>query len=414
MRILFVVHQFFPQWYTGTERFVLNLCKQLQRMGHFVEVLTYGYGDESGFSFQENACIKKYSFQNVPVIAVKHLNPPDSQTMSFTIFDETLEPLFNTIVSKNKYDIVHIAHPFRCGTAIQSSRNNKIPILLTLTDFWMVCPKAIGITQKGELCLTSDNGKKCVICCYSEEHSDLIFKRFETAGTILNEVDLCTTSTSFLKSVIQNNYPSSKVKVIRFGKDYTNIQGNHKMYFKDSIITIGFLSTLQPHKGAHILIEAFNKLNPHNIKLKIYGHYFDHAEYFKNLKDLADGKQIEFCNAYKYEDFQKIFDELDLVIVPSIWWENSPLVLLRSLAHHVPAIVSDLEGMTEIIKDGENGFVFEVGNIDSLAEVLRSIENDPTILNKLKSQITYPKRIEEEAFEYEKLYRELVKNNHPQ
>ena len=129
---------------------------------------------------------------------------------------------------------------------------------------------------------------------------------------------------------------------------------------------------------------------------------------------MADGKQIEFCNAYKYEDFQKIFDELDLVIVPSIWWENSPLVLLEILTHHVPAIVSDLEGMTEIIKDGENGFVFEVGNIDSLAEVLKSIENDPTILNKLKSQITYPKRIEEEAFEYEKLYRELVKNNHPQ
>jgi len=401
LRILFVVHQFFPQWYTGTERFVLNLCKQLQRMGHFVEVLTYGYGDESGFSFQENACIKKYSFQNVPVIAVKHLNPPDSQTMSFTIFDETLEPLFNTIVSKNKYDIVHIAHPFRCGTAIQSSRNNKIPILLTLTDFWMVCPKAIGITQKGELCLTSDNGKKCVICCYSEEHSDLIFKRFETAGTILNEVDLCTTSTSFLKSVIQNNYPSSKVKVIRFGKDYTNIQGNHKMYFKDSIITIGFLSTLQPHKGAHILIEAFNKLNPHNIKLKIYGHYFDHAEYFKNLKDLANGKQIEFCNAYKYEDFQKIF------IVPSIWWENSPLVIQEGFMAGLPIICSDIGGMAEKVTNNINGLHFKTGNTQDLVNKILQIHKSPALLKKLTKGIPKVKSIEENRKELEEIYGKL-------
>ena len=376
-------------------------------MGHFVEVLTYGYGDESGFSFQENACIKKYSFQNVPVIAVKHLNPPDSQTMSFTIFDETLEPLFNTIVSKNKYDIVHIAHPFRCGTAIQSSRNNKIPILLTLTDFWMVCPKAIGITQKGELCLTSDNGKKCVICCYSEEHSDLIFKRFETAGTILNEVDLCTTSTSFLKSVIQNNYPSSKVKVIRFGKDYTNIQGNHKMYFKDSIITIGFLSTLQPHKGAHILIEAFNKLNPHNIKLKIYGHYFDHAEYFKNLKDLANGKQIEFCNAYKYEDFQKIFDELDLVIVPSIWWENSPLVIQEGFMAGLPIICSDIGGMAEKVTNNINGLHFKTGNTQDLVNKILQIHKSPALLKKLTKGIPKVKSIEENRKELEEIYGKL-------
>jgi glycosyltransferase involved in cell wall biosynthesis len=64
--------------------------------------------------------------------------------------------------------------------------------------------------------------------------------------------------------------------------------------------------------------------------------------------------------------------------------------------------------MTEIIKDGENGFVFDVGNADSLANVLEKIGEDPTILNTIKNNIISPPRIEEEAFEYEILYHKLL------
>jgi hypothetical protein len=63
MRILYIVHQFFPKWYTGTERFVLNLAMQMQRLGHSVEVLTYGFKDESDFTLRERAMIKRYKYQ---------------------------------------------------------------------------------------------------------------------------------------------------------------------------------------------------------------------------------------------------------------------------------------------------------------------------------------------------------------
>jgi glycosyltransferase involved in cell wall biosynthesis len=82
------------------------------------------------------------------------------------------------------------------------------------------------------------------------------------------------------------------------------------------------------------------------------------------------------------------------------------------MAHKVPAIVSDLGGLTEIVKDGENGFTFTVGYTDSLAdnsksisEVIRKISENPEVLNDLKANIQSPPRIEEEAFEYEKLYK---------
>jgi len=413
LRILFVVHQFFPKWYTGTERFALNLAKQLQKMGHFVEVLTYGWKDNADYTVQDSALIKRYTYQNIPVIAIKHVKVPDDNFFLLNILDESLEPLLKSILSKGRYDVVHVAHPLRLGTSIETAYSLGIPIVLTLTDFWMICPRAIAVTNQGQLCQSSEKGIKCINKCFSENDRQIILKRVKTANEVFQKVNICSTSTFFLKNILSLNYPDPKIKVIRFGKDYKNIQKNKRIYSKDSEITLGFLSTLQPHKGAHILLKAFNQIKTKKIKIKVFGHYFENTEYYYQLLQIANHKNVEFCNAYQYEDFQKIFDELDVVIVPSIWWENSPLVLLRSLAHNVPVIVSDLGGLTEIIKHEENGFVFEAGNTESLTAVLEKIDNDPRILNTIKSQIQLPPRIEEEAFEYETIYNELIRKIYP-
>lgn len=409
LRILFVVHQFFPLWYTGTERFVLNLAKQFQRMGHCVEVLTYGWKDDSDFVPYKGILVKHYLYEGIPVIAIKHRETQSGEPVSFRIFDERLEPALESIIVKEKYDIVHVAHPFRCGSScLHVASNKQIPVLLTLTDFWAICPNIIAVTNNGQLCRSPEGGKKCITECFQNTDKEIIVKRLEDIRQMFGMADYCTTSTQILKKIIHSNYPLCEMKVIRFGKNYSDIRKNSRVYSKDSQIAVGFLSTLQPHKGAHILIDAFNKIQQDNITLKIYGHYFDHHEYYRSLKNLTSLKKVQFCDAYKYEDFQQMLDDLDVVVVPSIWWENSPLVLLRSLAHNVPVIVSDLEGMTEIIKDDENGFVFDVGDADSLAKVLKKIGQDPAILNTIKNNIISPPRIEEEAFEYELVYNKLI------
>ncbi len=76
MKVLFAVHQFFPHHYTGTERVVLNLCRQLQRMGHDVIVLTYAIDSAEGLYPRGAFLVGKYSFKGIPVIAVRHREPP--------------------------------------------------------------------------------------------------------------------------------------------------------------------------------------------------------------------------------------------------------------------------------------------------------------------------------------------------
>lgn len=409
LRILYVVHQFFPKWYTGTERFVLNLAKQMQKMGHYVEVVTYGLGDDNGFSANDDISIKKSNFENVPVTYLKYT--VSDENLNFNIFNNksnNLELFFKKYLENGRFNLVHVGHPMRLGFGIKAASSLNLPIVLTLTDFWPMCPRGIAVTGRGELCNNPRNGEECVEKCFGDLWKDKLINRFEDAKELFLLVNSIVSPTDFLGKMYKNAFPFINLMVVHYADDYKNIRFNSRRYSKDSELTLGFLSTLLPHKGAHVLLEAFNISETKNIRLKIYGHYFTEKDYYECLVKKYNSKNIEFCGEYKYEDLSNILHELDMIVVPSVWWENSPLVMLQALAHNVPAIVSDLGGMTEVIKDGVNGFTFKIGNAESLAKKLKLLSNDPTILNELKAGIRHPPRIEESAFEYEKLYLRLV------
>jgi len=415
MQILYAVHQFFPNHYTGTERLVLNLCKQMQRVGHHVTVLTYGITDVDDFTDAGLFFIKKYQYQGIPIISIRHKKNTD--LVSFTIFDNDMVIFLDNLLSEEKFDIIHVCHPMRVGSIIRSAENKNIPVILTLTDFWLMCPFGIALTQSGTLCNGSGDGLKCLHECYPGPHwTESIQNRFHQAQEVFFYVRATVSATHFLKMMFEHQGFYRNIKIIPFGKDYRAIKKNIKSYEKNSNVTIGYLSSLNPHKGAHLLLESYQIVNPPNICLKIFGDPSFDLTYFDKLKKIARGNpKIEFCGKYSYEDMPQILENLDIVAVPSIWWENSPLVLLRSLAHNVPAIVSNLGGLTEIVKEGENGFIFSVTDSDSknkntrtLSDIIQLISDNPLILNDVKTRIRSPPHIEEEAFAYENLYRQVL------
>jgi glycosyltransferase involved in cell wall biosynthesis len=411
MHILYVVHQFFPNHYTGTERLVLNLSKQMQRCGHHVTVLTYGITETEGFEERGKFLFKRYQYQGVPVVSVRHKVIPD--LIDFTIIDDEMVSLFDAILAGEEIDVVHICHMMRVGSVIRFAKKREIPVLLTLTDFWLMCPRGIATNQSGALCDGSEDGGKCLRECYQGSYwTSLIGARFMQAKEALTYSSAVVSATRFLRSMFVNKGFRDDMIIIPFGKDYRNAQSNNRTYDSDSEITIGYLSSLNAHKGAHLLLEAYRQVNPSNIRLQIFGDTSSNPEYFETLKKIAgDNSKIEFCGRYDYESMPEILQKIDIIAVPSLWWENSPLVLLRALVHNVPAIVSDLGGLTEAITDGVNGFTFSVAppsssanDTRSLSTVIRIISENPSIVNELKAHILSPPRIEEEAFAYENLY----------
>jgi glycosyltransferase involved in cell wall biosynthesis/SAM-dependent methyltransferase len=411
MNILFSLHQFFPHHYTGTERLVLNLSKQLQKNGHRVKVLTYGIIETDDYRCQDGFLIKEYIFEGVPVISVRHVNIPED--ISFTIFDPSMEKILHSILQKNSFDIIHVCHPMRTATVIKVAKKHNIPVLLTITDFWLMCPRVIASTPQGNLCNGSADGKECIAECYGPLWSEKIQRRFTEATQVFTMVSRVVFPTEFLQSMFLKKMFSGQSGLIRFGNDYCYIRDNTKHYTEKSEVTLGFLSSLLPHKGAHILVKAFIQADQNNLALKIYGDPLHEMEYFEQLKNQSKEHRIEFLGRYNNKDMENILQDLDVVVLPSMWWENTPLVMLQALAHKVPVIVSDFPGMTEIINNGVNGFVFRPGDDEHLKEILIQLGKNPILINDIKNNISYSKRIEEEAFEYEVLYKEILSNFSP-
>ena len=130
--------------------------------------------------------------------------------------------------------------------------------------------------------------------------------------------------------------------------------------------------------------------------------------YQKKVVRLAEGDQrIEFEGQYDYNRIGEILEGIDVVIVPSIWYENAPLTIMTGLAYGIPVVVSDIGGMREAIREGRNGLTFRVGDPDDLSRRISSIAGNPGILEEFKKTLQYPIRAEEEAFNTELVYKGL-------
>ena len=157
--------------------------------------------------------------------------------------------------------------------------------------------------------------------------------------------------------------------------------------------TINFLyvGTLSKYKGVHVLINAFKKLEFDNIKLHIIGK----GKYKDELKKIASSDQrIIFHGFVPDEELMRLYQKANITVVPSIWYDNSPVVIYESLMNGTPVLGSRIGGIPELVEDGYNGFLFEAGNADELKKVLENLIENPSKL----------KRLEEGAFESVKKY----------
>jgi glycosyltransferase involved in cell wall biosynthesis len=95
------------------------------------------------------------------------------------------------------------------------------------------------------------------------------------------------------------------------------------------------------------------------------------------------------------------------VVIPSLWRENLPTTGLNAIAARVPIIVSDGEGLTELIDDYGCGFAYPMGNAEALAAILRDCIARPELLDRVRRDMLYPPSLEEEAVEMEQIYNRL-------
>jgi glycosyltransferase involved in cell wall biosynthesis len=398
MKILYVLHQFFPHHYTGTERLTLQIAKQMQRMGNFVTVLTCEPNEIENDDFKplDKYILKKeYQFESIPVIAFRDLE----NDAHFDIFPPIIEKYLTEIIKK--FDVVHFTHPMRLGSVLKVCKELGVPTVLTLTDNWLLCPQGL-ITKNFQLCDGPDEGRKCMSDC---KYDKKILSRFKDAKFFIEQVDVVFSGCEFVRQTFKENGLNRKTELNTFSVDYSFVKHQED----GPEVIFGFIGTLAWHKGLHVLMDAFKKVKNENIKLKIYGSGDESSEYVNYLFNLAKtDSRIEFCGTFDYKDLPRVMKDISVIVIPSVYKEIYPLVMQMGLAYKKPIIATKIGGLPEVIINEVNGYLFELEDVEKLAELISMVSDNPQLIAKLKQNIINPPRIEEEAFVYENTYKKLI------
>jgi glycosyltransferase involved in cell wall biosynthesis len=384
IKIVYLVHQFYPEFYTGTEKFVLSIARHIRDQGHEVKVITYSFLPDSSFTeTYGNLLMREFTYNDIPIISFKHLQDPKMRRLSQLVEDQDLTEFAEYILLRESPDLVHVAHPMRVSEFIAAAKRLGIPYLITLTDFFFMCPKGILKTKGGKLCFGPVEGGVCSKLC-PDLNQSFVRDRYLKGRDYLFSANKVIAPSHFLADIFRREYNDLEIEVIPYGIDEEICNSNNKWYQDNDQLTFCYAGSLYPHKGLHILLEAFSRIDSKKAFLKVYGSG-KNIRYLKKIRELArKTRRIKYCGVYDENQVGEIFSQVDMLIVPSLWHENCPLVIHEALASNLPVIASKSSGITELVKDGVNGFTFRLGSVDHLTEILNKVIMNPKILNQLK------------------------------
>jgi glycosyltransferase involved in cell wall biosynthesis len=396
MKILKVIHGYPPLYNAGSEVYSQMLCGGLSKK-HEVHV----------FTREENPFVKDFTLREScdvlnPAVRLHIVNIP-LEKYRYQYRHPEIDALFASLLHKIKPDIVHIGHLNHLSTSIvlEAAKEN-IPLIYTLHDYWLMCPRGQFIQRNpsnvGELWALCDGqeNKKCAARCYSgyfsgaleEREQDFNFwsgwvgRRMEHIRTILKNIHYFIAPSRYLyqRYVQEFGLPEEKMLYLDYGFDLGRLQNRKRVLGEP--FTFGYIGTHIPAKGIQHLIAAFGQLQG-NCQLRIWGR--PRAQNTEALRALVASlpletqRKIHWVSEYRNEHIVKeVFNLTDCIVVPSIWVENSPLVIHEALQANVPVITANVGGMAEYIQHEKNGLLFEHRNVDSLALQMQRLVEDPS------------------------------------
>jgi len=248
-----------------------------------------------------------------------------------------------------------------------------------------------------KLC-TGQNNEKCATNCYQvyfsgreqdresdiSSWSDWTHRRMNETKAIIDKVDLFIAPSLYLRNRFINDFgvPKEKIIYLDYGFPTHYLTPIPKENVNEKF-TFGYIGTHIPSKGINQLIEAFNQLGK-PAHLLIFGR--NNSQSSKALKELATDRKadIEFVGEYINHNLANdVFSKVDCIVVPSIWGENSPLVIHEAQACKVPVITANFGGMKEYVEHKINGLLFEHRNVESLTKQLQFAVEHPEKMMEL-------------------------------
>ena len=393
MRILKVIHGFPPDYMAGSEVYSYHLVKEL--INQNIETFVFTRVENE---FDDNYKTYREKHENIDILRVN--KPKKDYLYEDKFYDKSIDKIFEDYLIEVKPNIVHIGHLSHLSTNIISViKEHNIPIVYTIHDFWLYCVKGQMINQKGEIC-SNPSISNCLACSNYVVDEEKVKESFRHMKKMIDLIDIFISPSHTLRDFfIEQGIDSDRVKYLKYGFNNKKIIYNKKKFTIESKINFGFMGRVIPTKGIKVLVDTFKELPSQ--KLSIYGG-------IGVQKRFLETENIIFKGGYDNNTINDVLNDIDVLIVPSTWYENAPLVIQEAFLAGVPVITSNIGGMSELVEDRINGFTFEVGDSKALKRLIEKISNNPILLNHLKSSRDSVVDIEDDVKEIVEIYKRLV------
>lgn len=368
MKICMISNLYPPNVLGGAEIIVDKLVRKLADKRHEVVVITCSVDDEEKIQKEDN-------------ITIYHIN----KTKLYPVYRQTeakgyMKPLWHLfdlwngncqkkiieILKKEKCDIIHINNFKGLSlSCFEVGKKLNIPVVFESHDFSLICPRANLIRGNNTLC----KDKNAICTAYVNIQRKLLS----------DNVDMMIAPSNFMIDKYRDNnfFNDTTCIKIPLGIDF-----ERKKTIKDyDFIDFTYIGSLGKHKGVDTLINAFKQIDNDDIRLNLIGKGYDEEE-FKQLA--GDDERIIFHGFVDNRNIKDYYKLSNVIIIPSICYDNSPLVIYESFTTATPVIGSNIGGIPELIDDGVNGYLFEAGDVNDLKDKLLKIIDNKKSLTQLE------------------------------
>jgi glycosyltransferase involved in cell wall biosynthesis len=317
---------------------------------------------------------------------------------------------FTELLKRARPTIVHLHHYAHLGLQIIPAIRRALPdarIILTLHEMMAICFQNGQMVKADSLRMCSRESPDDCIRCFPNRSLEDFWLRKHRYTAIFRLVDHFITPSEFLRQrYIDWGLEPDRISVLENGQVHTTGDAPRPLLPGETRNRFGFFGQVNPYKGVDVLLRALAsmpKAARKTLQVEIHGSNLDYQkpEFREKIMELRaplerDGV-LRWVGPYEPSQLSERMLGVDWVVIPSIWWENSPMVIQEAFMHGRPVIASNIGGMAEKVTDGVNGRHVPVGNPLAWSGMLQALAGDDAQWQRLRAGITLPPGADEAA-----------------
>ncbi len=333
---------------------------------------------------------------------------------------EEIERDFMRVLNDLKPDVVHFHHFIGLGLETIYAVRRALPdcvIVITFHEFLSICNHHGQMVKTGGTKLCNRATPNDCNACFPEISPARFLRREHFIRGLLQVADYFVSPSQFLaERYIDWGIDASKMIVIENGLDIVAPTPRRELPVGGRRSRFAYFGQITQFKGVDVLLDAVTRIPEavwgDDAQLMIFGGNLERQPkpFQEKIEALVEkaGNRVRFYGAYQNTEMPRLMRNIDWTIIPSIWWENSPIVIQESFYHGRPMISSNIGGMAEKITDGVDGMHFRVGSSEDLVDRMTEALTNPGLWDRLRAGIKTPIDYEECAKQHLDLYRDIA------